>query len=355
MNTILLSSKKTKDKTFLVIVLFWSLVVFLYRVPDSLDLYRYYDTIKSFHGSVSQLMQSAHETSFDFIYLTSLKILYDIGLPLSLGTAIYVSLYFITGLMIIKVVIGSEGVVTIPNLLVACVCLSVPFSWVICVSRSTAAFCFLYFALYKYIKKKYWYAAFFTLVSILTHVSMLIFIIIIAISILITPIIKKASKGRFVFLLVFLMVAFVGIGTVFSQIMDILSLTSIADTRYGTTYLGDNESLTGNFLLSANLSKGERAHIAVMLVFFPILLFHNKKWDLFSSVLLLGEILMVFFNFTQPHILIRTAMFLMPFFGVLLCRCYAQNPKQRQVYKLFIGLSIMCELWEFYNARPDFF
>lgn len=353
MNTVLLSTKN-KDRTFLVIVLFWSIVVFLYKVPESLDLYRYYDTIKTFRGSVYQLMQSAQETSFDFIYLTSLKILYDIGLPLSLGTAIYVSLYFITGLMIIKAVIGSEGVMTIPNFLVACVCLSVPFSWVICISRSTAAFCFLYFALYKYIKKRYWHAVFFTMVSVMTHVSMLIFIVIITLAIILTPLIKKASKGRFVFLLIFLTVAFVGLSTVFSQVMDILSLTSIADTRYGATYLGDNESLTGNFLLSTNLSKGERAHIAVMLVFFPILLFQDKKWDLFSTVLLLGEILMVFFNFTQPHILIRTAMFLMPFFGVLLCRCYALNPKQRQLYKAFMVLSILCEMWEFYNARPDF-
>ena len=154
-------------------------------------------------------------------------------------------------------------------------------------------------------------------------------------------------------MLIFLVVAVVGAGTLFSEVLNMLETISVADTRYNT-YLGDNDKLVGNFLLSSNLSKGERAHIFVLLLFYPILLFQDKKWDMFSSVLLLCEIMLVFFNFTQPHMLIRTSMFVMPFFSVILCRCYAMNQKNRNLYKYFIYISIVCELWEFYNSRPDF-
>ena len=96
--------------------------------------------------------------------------------------------------------------------------------------------------------------------------------------------------------------------------------------------------------------------MAVVIIFNAILLFYDKKWDIFSSILLVSEIITVFFVASPLSFLsVRFSMFITPFFGMVLCKDYMYNNRRKRILNMLIYLVFFTQLWEIYNSRVDFF
>lgn len=349
-----IATNKNRRELAWLIVLAWSLLVLIYRVPDSLDLSRYYEDVRSFSGNALQYLRYSLDTNYDFIYIFSLKMLYDLGVPMGIGTIAYVSLYFIIALKIVFYAWGKLDGSPIPFMVTACICLLQPFSRIVCVSRTTAALCFLYIAFFYFYKRKNVYAATFAALAVLTHVSMVMFILVILLGAFINPMLEKGNKKGAVVTLAVGVVALIALSTFFSSFIDVLSVSDIADTRY-SQYV-DTGRDTSNYLLQSNVSKGVRANMAVVIIFNAILLFYDKKWDIFSSILLVSEIITVFFVASPLSFLsVRFSMFITPFFGMVLCKDYMYNNRRKRILNMLIYLVFFTQLWEIYNSRVDFF
>ena len=347
---------KRNNKLFVILSLFWAVVIAVFTAPDSLDLFRYYEYVNNYSGSLLQLARDTFDRNYDFIYITSLGLCKQLGLPLDIATIIYVSLYYIITIKIVSTTIESYNVNKIDRKLIVCIILSVPFVWVICVSRSVAAFCFLYYSILCFIRNKRLKAVIFAILAILTHFSMIVFVAITLMGILITPIIKKLSVPKMAIIVVASIFLTGVVNIVFSDVINLLSMTFLADSRYGAddaTYLNSELGFTENFF-KGSMYLGERIHTAVLLLFYMFLLVRNKRRTFFDSVLLIGVMLLPFFLFSIPHMVLRTVIFLTPFFSVLLCQVYYQKSSMSLI-QLLIAASILTEFWELYNARLLFF
>lgn len=183
---------------------------------------------------------------------------------------------------------------------------------------------------------------------------MVMFILVILLGAFINPMLEKGNKKGAVVTLAVGVVALIALSTFFSSFIDVLSVSDIADTRY-SQYV-DTGRDTSNYLLQSNVSKGVRANMAVVIIFNAILLFYDKKWDIFSSILLVSEIITVFFVASPLSFLsVRFSMFITPFFGMVLCKDYMYNNRRKRILNMLIYLVFFTQLWEIYNSRVDFF
>lgn len=340
---------------YLLIAFFWSFVVFSFTPQKALDITRYYSTIYVYHGTVLDLLRESVYRNYDFIYIVSLKIAYDIGIPLNVLTSLYVSFFLIFSLKIVQEVMRKVGVYRIPDIVVLSVNTIAPFVWLISVSRSTAAFCFFFYAVLKNCKKDYIRAMVFFTLSALTHISMIIFIAIFIAGIILSPLIKRIGSQRMILIFGLSVLLTIYLGNIISDFFIMLSASELEESRYSIYFSDFEGGFSTNFLLNSTIPKSQRIQLFSIIILNILLLVLDKIKDKFTSVLLLGEILLIFFTFSIPHMVFRMILFMVPFVVISLCRIYCLSPKKRETIKYCVIILTLFQLLGFYNERISFF
>lgn len=221
-----------------IIALIIGIMAFFFEGSSELDLSRYYENAKSIdtNQDIINFVKITFKNNFDFIYFLSFLIVNKIGLSVNFVNFFYVFLFYFYTLLIIDYLFKNVNYHTV-NLIKLYTILSAPILILFSISRNLAALSFFYIAIYMYLrkKKKYWL---FIVISIFTHVGMLIFFTLTAVSIILNRL-NIFKINRLNFLLFSILFFFLGSGLSF------LSLNGGFIFQDGYSRYGDYIEKTG--------------------------------------------------------------------------------------------------------------
>lgn len=327
----------------LIIILMMSLFTF----PEALDIGRYYEDALTYSKiyTLPQYFEKNIDGNIDFIYTCSLFIFAQLGLPLNIVTIFFLSLYYISLCEIIRI---SEPT-KVHGVLLIVILLFCPFIWVLAISRNAAAIAIYYFAILQFVNRRPFLGITFFIVSIFTHVSMIMWIIIT----IIAYAIRRFHLKKFI--IISILVGFITLAYIIpNYLFEIMSLIlGNSESRYVSYSIVSNVSSP---LHSTDISYGEKIPMLYSIGLSIYLLIVNQKQNFYYWMLFLLTIFLSFAIFSSMMFTNRTIMIMPLYIGYNICSII--NMKNFRINMQLYMLSIIgcgSVFLHFWSRRSDLF
>lgn len=293
---------------YIFFILFFSIFLVLFNFPDALDIGRYYnyaETAAKNFPKFTLFFDFCVERNVDVVYHSILYFFYRNGIHPHIATLFFLSLFFIIALATIKKKYGELATLCNPVCIFAL--FTTPFIWLTSISRNTAAVAFFYLSIYFIYERKIFWAIVFTIVSVYTHISMPLYIVLLIIAFFLKQS-KLACRISIPLLFTLYTIAIFGSfgNNFFSNAILFLNL---GDTRY-IYYL---DQINESFFLNSHFSIFEKIPIIYTTLVSSILLCINKEKDWMYWYLYLLSIFL-FFSEATNTMLTQRALIILPFF-----------------------------------------
>lgn len=331
---------------WVVFILMLSMVTYVF--PEELDIIRYYENatlaLRNF-PSIFDYATNLFETQIDFIYSSSLYLAGKNGIHMNVVTIFYMSLYYIA---IFEVLRKHFPNIKISGAILFYVTMFAPFIWVQSIARNLAAIAFFYIFISCLLDGKNKKAVFWLIVSMFTHISMLMYLPVILVSFLLK---RLELNNKFINLSI--VAALILSYIVPSQLLNFISIVMEGDeTRYGAVY-GALE--TQGALMSSSIGYGDKIPIVFCLVYSVLLLFLRKSkdfmyWMLYVLSLMLSFFILSSLMFTNRVIMLMTLFVAYNAYKVV---CEGKSDSKK---KLYLASLIGCVVvfLHFYSYRTYF-
>lgn len=332
----------------IIIILYLSLV--FYTFPDALDLTRYYEgairDAKQFSDTYEYLGY-LFDNDIDFIYSLSLYLAQKYGLSMNIVTTLYLSIYYICCCELIRRNIGSMN--NIPKIIFLYAALSAPFIWVQEISRNLAAISFIYLAFLAYQNKNKKWAITFTIASIFTHISMIVYVLVFIVALVCRN--KVISLNRRILTVSFILLIIVGY-LMPSYIIDAMAfIAESSQSRY--SYYADMENEIP--LLTNAIGYGDKIPMFFIYIYSIYLVIVNKKNDLYYWILLMLTGLLSFAIFSSLMLTNRIIMLMPLFISANVCSILSgKQCKYKNVIRLLSIIGMFCVVAHLYAYRTVF-
>lgn len=323
------------------------LLMSLYTFPEALDIGRYYEDALTYSKiyTLPQYFEKTIDGNVDFIYSCTLFIFAQLGLPLNIVTILFLSLYYISLCEIIRI---SEPA-KVQGIILIVILLYCPFIWIQSISRNAAAIGIYYFAILQFVKKRPILGILFFIISVFTHFSMVMWIIITIIAFCI----RRFHLRKFTIISILVAITILAY-IVPNYLFDIMSLViGDSESRYVSYAVVSNVSSP---LQSTDIGYGEKIPMLYCIGFSIYLLIVNQKQNFYYWMLFLLTIFLLFAIFSSMMFTNRTIMIMPLYVGCNVCSIInMKNPKI--IMQLFM-LSIIgcgCIFLHFWSRRYDLF
>lgn len=322
--------------------------VYLFHCSEALDLGRYYEKaeMESSYDIVSIILLHIVQT-IDFIYYVILNFVHSIGLPYDFATFLFVGSYWILSLLIID---NLYGLKTIPKKIWLVTLCFAPFVWVVTISRTTAAFCFLFTGVFLAINNKRPGAIIFFILAFFTHVSCSLFLGVLLLALFIKRIYTKKQFSTNMLLAV-LIVASLFAPSLMERMVNLFG--SVLNTDYYSVYADSIKYV--NVFNVPTIGIGDKAPIAVCWLYSIIILAISKSKDFCYWVLYICTIFLTMFISSNLMMTNRFIMFMPPFFGACFVKNYIDNKNKRNMLKIMALSMIAIFFLAIYTYRYLFY
>lgn len=345
-----MDSRRRGSTYSLLIIFVCTIIVSLYKFPDSLDIVRYYDSAKYAVASYSNLFDYAYDkisTDIDFIYTSVLYVFQKNHIPLNIATIIFLSIYYICIVRICKISYNLRGCHYLLCISLFCV----PIDWTLTISRFLAAISFFYIAIICLTLHKYRIGLLFLIISIFTHVFILLFIVFLLISFLL----YKLSLSRKLSNIILLSFIVVGFTTSFlGDLIQNLVSNFAGDLRYSA--YADFFLETDSILKASRVDYGSKlgALFVYVVSIFLSLCDQNRNYSYWFLYILTCVLCVVFHS---SVVLTNRVEMIMPLFIGLSSYSVLKSNNSSQVFVLkFLNvISVVVLLVVLYAARNIFF
>ena len=331
----------------LLYILFFILMQLSVEV-EALDIWRYYDVAKLdavIYDNILDYIKHSIDINTDFIYFTSLWIACKLGVSLHLVTAMFLTMYYVISYLIVKKHFSNNSV---PSFILFYAFMFAPFIWVQEISRNLAAISILYIGIKYYLDKKYIKAFVWSLLSVFTHVSMIMYFPVFILAHFINGF-KLSSKYVIIIILIFLL----GSITMPSFLVNVISHSiEGADSRY--SYYSDGMDYVGP-LQASGIGYGDKLPMTFSFIYSLILLMLNKSrdfifWCQFGLTLLLS-----FFFFSSLMFTNRLIMLLTLFIVWNTISVYVDSMNSSKTILKVLGfIGCICVILHFWSYRTAF-
>lgn len=318
----------------------------LYNFPEELDIIRYYEGAEQAILEFKSVLDYAEfwfESHIDFIYPSSLYLALKIGMPLNVITIFYMSLYYIT---IFEIIRKHFPYFKVQGYVFLYVAMFAPFMWIQSISRNLAAIAFFYVAIKSLLNNEKLKSILWLIVSVFTHVSMLMYIPVIPIAMYLRS--RNISNKLVIFgVLTTLVFSFYAP----SQLLSIISMVlEGGDSRYALAY-GDIEAQGA--LMNANIGYGDKLPIVVCFIFSIVLLLLNKTKDFMYWMLYVLTLMLSFFILSSLMFTNRVIMLMALFVAYNTYKVMNEGDKlSKQIVSFFAFIGSFIVLLHFYAYRP---
>lgn len=342
------NKRRVPYKFYFWIIFVLSLSMMFYVFPEELDITRYYEnaTLALYnYANIIDYATNLFENQIDFIYNSSLFLAGKSGIHMNVVTIFYMSLYYICVFEIIRKHFPN---LRTPGCVLFYVVMFAPFIWVQSIARNLAAISFFYVFISCFLNGKYIKAVFWLIVSVFTHISMLMYLPVIFVSFLLN---RLDLNNKFIYLSI--IAALVLSYIVPSQLLNLISIVMEGDeTRYGAVY-GAME--TQGALMSSTIGYGDKMPIVFCLAYSVLLLFLRKSKDFMYWMLYVLSLMLSFFILSSLMFTNRVIM-LMPLFVAYNAYKVVCEGKSDSKKKLYLASLIGCVVvfLHFYSYRTHF-
>lgn len=341
-----LSSKRKKKQPYYLYLLLYAVIAYASYVImnyDALDLAHYIDECQSYLSmSIAEIIDMRFGWGkYDFIYYALLLFSMKHGLVVLL-TATTVFIYFIIVTKLMKQICQKN----IEQYVIIAVLFLTPITWTCAMSRNVMAFMFLYCAIYCLYKENKIGIIFFSILGVLTHFSVLLYIVL-----LVGAFFLKNVKIHPVAIVVILFI----LGTISYYIpttfFDVVRLVLSDNSGF---YHYTDEGIASFW--SSGLGYGDKLPALYGVVYSAVILFLNKKQGLEFWMLFMIVVLEIFLMTVSSHMILRISCFLPLFWGLNIAKIYAETPpSQRTIIRLMSLAAFVPILLHFYAYRPQYF
>lgn len=328
----------------LVVLILFYLLGFFFIGTDELDISRYYTLGRFQDISIDHLsfIEEKISSNFDFIYFYIFFFFKKYDLSFQHINGIFVSLYFVFFIIYSRLI---NQKISFFYLLITF--LIVPSILIFSISRLVASIVFFNIGIFFLYKKKYSITILFFLLSLFTHTSQLIYLLLVLLSYSFSEKTYKSSKYKVVF---FFQLFFILFGL--KMVIPLLNKLPFFEKyeRY-LVYLSPETIGYENFNLITVLY-----YVLIVLLF--IILFYNKKINIFFFRIYYFVFLFLVFSMTfSITILQRNILVLCPVLLVLIIDFFNSRNKNFflvQFLKLLIFFLIILSLFNLYGYRDGF-
>jgi len=338
-----LLSKKNIPSIFLCI-LFSLLWYFTTRCEtiESLDLHRYYEgAILMKDLPVKDIFDWSFTRSLDFIYFLLLHFALKLSISLNLLTTIIVTLYYVMIISCMKEIYRGR----MEWYVICAVLFLAPITWIIEISRNLTAIVFLYISIKMYYKRKWVWVLFFTLLSLFTHFSLLMYIAVFALSIILCRF-HITNLLMAMIIIVVMVVSYL----IPSNLLDLLSIAlSDYNSDLGSHY--SNMTVRGVSDWN-NVNYGDVLPTLYSLFFSIVLLLYNTKQGIEHWMLFLSALMLAFFINSSQLFTNRCIMVLPLFWGLNVADIYSRRClNDKVIISLFSLVAVVVILLHFWSYR----
>ena len=324
--------------SYLILVLILYFAMEFSTFPESLDIGRYYSNVENATKSYDNLIAFIKNTisvNKDFIYFTSLFIALKVGVSLNIVTTMYLSMYYICCCELIR---RSIGLKRISKFILFYSLMCAPFIWVQEISRNLAAIAILYLSIMKFQGGENKKAIIFMIASVFSHISMIIYVIIVLVSVFLA---KKNIKMKHRMLSV-LFLSLIVIGMIIpNTIVSFMSLlAAVTDSRYVAYSVMENTQP----LLTNTISYGDKVPMVYIYLYAIYLVFVNKTHDFYFWMLLMLTVMLSFALFSSLMLTNRIILIMPLFIAANVCSILKNSrAMNKRLYMLsLIGSVVVC-------------
>lgn len=338
--------KKKEMAFFFYIFLFLILWLVASKVEllDALDLHRYYEGAEMRKNlSTAQVIDYAHDRSVDFIYYIILHWALNLSIPLNAVTALIVTLFYAVVLKTMKLLYNGK----IEWWVTAVAVLTCPLTLVVEISRNLTAFMFLYIAFYFYYKQKRLWSILYVLLSVFTHFSVIMYVLVILLALLIQKW-KIKPKVILILLSAFLLSSYL----LPSYLIDLISTVAIDQDMHVNQLTRDGVRGIDAW---DTVRYGIKVPAIFSILYSVILLLSNKRQGFEFWLLFLLLVMLSFFINSSQMFSDRTQMFL-PMFWALNIACIFKEGtnKDKTIVHILSLIGILPILLHFWSQRPTY-
>lgn len=327
------------------LLLYWAVICV--SQEDALDLGRYYLSLeeKAQTSSIVEIftMRMFGSNKYDFIYHIILFISVRLSIPLNLVTTSIIFIYFYSICYIMFRLCDKK--IDLSVILIAL--LTTPLTWTVAISRSLTSIMFFTIALICFLKKKQALGVIFLVVTVFTHFSSILYLIIFFVAILF-----KDKKIKPPVVLAVLIISLVLSFAIPVSIREFMNLFLAEESGY-THYFLDSGYF---FFLAESIHYGDKLPVFYALIYSVLLLFYNKKQGYSFWVLFLTTI-MIFFFLNFGVMFVNRMMLLMPLVWGLNIALIYRNSSMNSIssLKLVSLMGFAPIVLHFYAYRETYF
>ena len=310
---------------------------------DALDLARNIENTEFYHDtySVNEMILQLQGTKIDFIYFLINYLAIEYSIPLLLVTSITVFLYYILVISIMREVYNGRY----SSFIILAILFTTPMTWVVAISRNLMGLMFLYASIKFIYRKKWIWATFFIIVSLLTHFGgVIIFLVLFIPAIILRN--WRVEKPLLCLLLFFVTVLGFVLPNSFMKVLNFF-LSDSGFSHYS------NQQMV--FFLTAR-GYGDTIPVVFAYIYSICLLLLNKKqgvafWILFMLTFFLALSMNVEYNY------IYRCMMCMPlFWGINAAAIMSFGSKKDKHSLYLLSLTALIPiLLHLYAYRPIYF
>lgn len=321
-------------------------LVFSYDLvkAEALDVGRYYEmAIENAHvyNNIVFFIKDQIDANVDFIYQTFLYIAAEIGLPFQIITLCFFIVYYLASYLIVQTYCCPKSKMLC---IIVYALLFSPIIWILTISRNVAALGLFFIGMLYYLKHKPVSSFFWILLSIFTHVSMMIYAVVFLVSIYITKS-KINLMQRRVLLLILVIVGYVAPSLIIDYLSPYISSLNMRYSNYADMAIISPIKAT-------NLSWfGDKLIILFSWLVSIFCSYYDSRNDALFWTLYLSTCLLSMFIWSNVMMTNRLMMFMTPLVGISLC--YVYKAKKGLVTIISI-LGIMLAMGSLYAYRGMF-
>ena len=314
---------------------------------DDYDLHRYFDEAVRFAktSSLLQMIKEVWSIEFDFIYYVILYFSVKLSISLKLVTALFVATYY----WIILGVLKDDRKLINDRIVDFVILFVVPIIWVVSISRNLAAIVFLYAGVVSILKSKRINGILWLVIGVLTHFSVLMYVVVFVVSMLLRKIRIKP----------FFVVLFIAFFYILSQVIpDYLynSIKLIATDRDLGYYTRFENVVSANVLEEGNWPVGDILSLIFVCVFSITVLLFNKKQGFEFWTLFILLIFLAFFVETSVMFVNRCMMIMPLFIGMNVLSIYKEGTNsQKKILKYLSYAGGLVFMLYIYTSRTIVF
>lgn len=341
-----------------------SILSFTIKPTVWLDLFRYYQYAEEIPVDISlgDYLSYELDSHVDFIYYLILYGVKKMHLPVQLVTCFFCTIYYIQIVYLIEYYrkISGDRVYSlkISSLMFLSSLMACGPLLLLTISRQLTAICFLLFAIILYLHRRYTLMFLFVIISLLTHVGVFIYLLVLLFTYIIWKFVTKFSIKTITlktfYIVPILYAVFTGkIGLFFLSVTSFF-LGTILPMAYVESYL--QMATTSNIIQAHQHLKSA---IPVLLIYMGtvILVTIVKKINFLTLFTICLSFFMIVFSFSFPFIGQRMQLILPVAYYMLLDNIMADKTinKNRKALSMFIMFGIVCcYLFELYLCRNLF-